>query len=96
MAASDIDVIDRKLSGRLLQVKRRAYLLDVVEEERGNTKGPYLEALQVVLKEFEDVFRSLQGLPPSRNCDHKIPLQDPHFTVNVRPYRHPFHQKNEI
>jgi hypothetical protein len=43
------------------------------------------------------VFSTPQGLPPSRSVhDHSIPLVPKILTPNIRPYRHPFSQKNEI
>lgn len=38
----------------------------------------------------------LESCPPSRECDHKIPLMNSQVFVNSRPYRYPFYQKNEI
>ena len=52
--------------------------------------------LQCVLKEFDDVFAVPKELPPSRPCDHKIPLMKGTNPVNVRPYRHPPTQKDAI
>jgi len=43
------------------------------------------------------VFSTPQGLPPSRGVhDHSIPLVPGSLPPNIRPYRHPFFQKNEI
>jgi hypothetical protein len=43
------------------------------------------------------VFSTPQGLPPSRGVhDHSIPLVPGSLPPNIRPYRHPFAQKNEI
>lgn len=55
-----------------------------------------MKNLSDILDEFSEVFESSQGLPPERECDHRIPLINPHQSVNSRPYRYPFHQKNEI
>lgn len=52
--------------------------------------------VKVILDEFSGVFSEALGLPPSRSHDHKIPLLDSHGPVNVRPYRYPHFQKNEI
>jgi hypothetical protein len=43
------------------------------------------------------VFCTPQGLPPSHGVhDHSIPLVPGSLPPNIRPYRHPFSQKNEI
>jgi len=52
--------------------------------------------LQFLLEAFQDIFAEPQGLPPVRPHDHKIPLIQGSSPVNVRPYRYPHYQKNEI
>ncbi|XP_047939435.1 uncharacterized protein K02A2.6-like [Salvia hispanica] len=42
------------------------------------------------------VFSTPSGMPPRRPFDHKIHLQPNSRPVNVRPYRYPYFQKNEI
>jgi hypothetical protein len=43
------------------------------------------------------IFSTPQGLPPSRGVhDHSIALVPGSLPPNIRPYRHPFAQKNEI
>ena len=50
----------------------------------------------MVLAEFEEVFTTLEGLPPSRKKDHAINLLPSTLPVSVRPYCYPYLQKNEI
>jgi len=52
--------------------------------------------LQRLLEKFQDIFAEPQGLPPMQSHDHKIPLIQGSSPVNVRPYRYPYYQKNEI
>jgi hypothetical protein len=53
--------------------------------------------LQSILSKHQMVFSTPQGLPPSRGVhDHSIPLVLGSLPPNIRPYRHPFSQKNEI
>jgi hypothetical protein len=52
--------------------------------------------IQALLQEFEALFGEPQELPPSRACDHQIPLVPGAQPVNVRPYRYAPHQKTEI
>lgn len=54
---------------------------------------PFLGKL---LDEFQEVFAEPINLPPSRSVDHCIPLHPHTEAVNVRPYRYPHFQKNEI
>jgi hypothetical protein len=52
--------------------------------------------IQEVLQQFEDVFSNKPGLPPQRNCDHNILLKDGSRPRNIRPYRIPHKQKDEV
>jgi hypothetical protein len=56
-----------------------------------------LQDLQALLSKHQMVFSTPQGLPPSRGVhDHSIPLVPGILPPNIRPYHHPFSQKNEI
>jgi hypothetical protein len=58
---------------------------------------PVPQDLQALLSEHQIVFSTPQGLPPSCSFnDHSIPLVPGSLPPNIRPYRHPFAQKNEI
>ncbi|KAL4351905.1 hypothetical protein GQ457_06G037700 [Hibiscus cannabinus] len=52
--------------------------------------------LHPVLDKFQDVFSTPQSLPPKRFQDHAIVLKEGTQPVNLRPYRFPHHQKNEV
>jgi hypothetical protein len=53
--------------------------------------------LQSILSKHQVVFSTPQGLPPSHGVhDHSSPLVLDNLYPNIRPYRHPFSQKNEI
>ncbi|XP_028113652.1 uncharacterized protein LOC114311688 [Camellia sinensis] len=52
--------------------------------------------IQSLLKAFPDIFEKPIDLPPQRSQDHSIPLLPGSAPVNVRPYRYPHFQKNEI
>lgn len=49
-----------------------------------------------VLRRFQPVFRLPMGMPPKRPFDHRVHLLPGTKPVNVRPYRYPYFQKNEI
>jgi hypothetical protein len=58
---------------------------------------PVPQDLQALLSKHQMVFSTPQGLPPSRGVhDHSIPLVPKSLPPNIRLYRHPFSQKNEI
>lgn len=53
-------------------------------------------AVTKVLDKFRTIFSILVGMPPKRPFDHKVHLLLGTRPVNVRPYRYPYFQKNEI
>ena len=61
------------------------------------TTGPHMVAvaqeipatLIPLLDQYEQLFHEPTELPPSRPCDHRIPLVDGAKIVNQRPYRIP-------
>lgn len=53
-------------------------------------------ALQEVLQKFWHVFHMPAGLPPLQSHEHHITLKNGSNPVNVRPYRYPQVQKEEI
>lgn len=64
------------------------------QENVGEKELPY-HVTELVL-EYSDVFQEPKGLPPRREIDHRIPLEPNSKPVNVRPYRYPHFQKNEM
>jgi hypothetical protein len=46
--------------------------------------------------EFEDVFNEQAVLPPKRDCDHETTLHIESTPPNLRPYRVPHKQKDEV
>jgi len=53
-------------------------------------------AVQEIIEGYLDIFKELEGLPPSRSHDHKIFLKDEAKPTCVRPYCYPYYQKEEI
>jgi hypothetical protein len=49
-----------------------------------------------LLFRFPHLFQEPKQLPPPRSSDHHITLLPNSAPVNVRPYRYPYFQKNEI
>ncbi|XP_076915981.1 uncharacterized protein LOC143575510 [Bidens hawaiensis] len=54
------------------------------------------EPLEALLEKYQDVFEIPTGLPPFRDCDHKIKLNDENINLNLKPYRYPSIQKTII
>jgi hypothetical protein len=53
-------------------------------------------AMKALLSKFSSVFAPPVGMPPSRECDHTIPLVHGATPVKIRPYRYPPAIKDEI
>ncbi|KAJ4795897.1 polyprotein [Rhynchospora pubera] len=71
----------------------------VLTPEPDNTLSPphtIIPSLQPLLQQFQILFQIPSTLPPSRTIDHRIPLKKGIDAINVRPYRYPQFQKNEI
>ena len=64
------------------------------QEEQSKTVIP--GDLKGILEQFHEVFSEQIQLPPERTQVHQIKLFQDHGTINVRPYRYPHHQKEEI
>ncbi|XP_073360755.1 uncharacterized protein [Aegilops tauschii subsp. strangulata] len=77
--------------GSLAQVVQ---LYQITEEDEVYTPTP--DNIQKVIDQFEDVFGEPTGLPPRRDCDHRMPLMAGAQPVNLRPYRHKPEHKDEI
>lgn len=54
------------------------------------------EEVTKLLQLYQDIFKEPKGLPPSRPCDHSIPLVHRAQPFNLSPYRYSFDQKNVI
>lgn len=52
--------------------------------------------LDYLLQQFSDVFSDPTGLPPRRECDHRIHVKHQTEQVAVRPYRYPQLPKDEM
>jgi hypothetical protein len=52
--------------------------------------------LQQLLTQYADIFEVPQGLPPPRECDHRIPLLTGVSPVQLRSYRYAPALKSEI
>ena len=69
--------------------------MDAVEKAKQDLQLLPVE-LQSLLDAYSDLFEPPTSLPPSRACDHEIPLIPRAALVLVRPYRYPPKLKDEI
>ncbi|GKE61755.1 ty3-gypsy retrotransposon protein, partial [Tanacetum coccineum] len=70
-----------------------------VQDEAGSTQvqaGTSHPEIEQLLVRFEALFQVPSTLPPHRLIDHRIHLFPSTKPVNVRPYRYPHYQKNEM
>jgi hypothetical protein len=58
--------------------------------------GSEQDLVERLLDTYNDVFADPAGLPPARDCDHRIHLKPVAEPVAVRPYRYPQIQKDEL
>ncbi|XP_062093442.1 uncharacterized protein LOC133799441 [Humulus lupulus] len=82
---------------------RMLYRLSAVLEDQDMTVAalPDLEAHfpalgKGILTQYADIFTEPKELPPYRSVDHRIFLQPGSPPVNIRPYRYPHFQKDDI
>ncbi|XP_061369480.1 uncharacterized protein LOC133312325 [Gastrolobium bilobum] len=70
--------------------------LEQVPSELLKLKDVVSPLLWPILLKFKAVFDMPSSLPPARDMDHMIVLLEGSKPVNVKPYRYPYHQKEEI
>jgi hypothetical protein len=73
----------------------RQWWFKSLHQEGSEGDGVLLE-VKPLLEKFARVFKDTIQLPPMRSKAHQIKLIPNHGAVNVRPYRYPHHQKEEI
>ncbi|KAA0036455.1 Ty3/gypsy retrotransposon protein [Cucumis melo var. makuwa] len=67
-----------------------------IEQCKIGTVHPKTRPVQMMLKQFEDVFEWPEQLPPRREIEHYIYLKEGTNPINVRPYRYDYQQKAEM
>lgn len=81
-------IISASNMSKLCQKKVLGYLLQITPliptTDEQETETP--EEFHTLLEFFKDVFQPPEGLPPSRECDHHILLQEGAKPPNLRTY----------
>ena len=75
----------------LLQIENTVPVLSS-DHDAINVPAP----ISQLIEEFSDLFQPPTSLPPSRACNHEIPLLLGAQPVFIRPYRYPPKLKDEI
>lgn len=70
--------------------------LHLIQNEGGKSTVEYSPEISALLAEFASVFAEPEGLPPTRQYDHHIPLIPGARPVSMRPYRVAPELKTEI
>lgn len=70
--------------------------LCTLQGDSATTSVPLPSQIQQLLDDYADIFTEPHGLPPRRECDHRIPLVAGAQPINSRPYRHKPELKTEI
>ena len=69
------------------------FLLSTCHTVTQAANHPIPVELQELIQQYDKLFSAPTELPPSRACDHRIPLVEGAKVVNQRPYGIPHHQK---
>ncbi|XP_024156291.1 uncharacterized protein LOC112164308 [Rosa chinensis] len=89
-------VVSCKSMTRLLRKEREAVLVQLQAIHQDNHKQSVQPEIQDLVHKYSEVFENPTHLPPARWHDHKIELFPNTAAINVRPYRYPHSQKEEI
>lgn len=88
--------VSLKSMRKALLSEEERYLLQYWEMQSEGAELQLLPEVKEVLEAFSDVFQAPTGLPPAREQDHAIVLKPGAPAPNIRPYRYPHYQKDEI
>ena len=93
---NDMEVVSARVMDKTLYQSTKGWVLYVCQETDTPPLGECSLQLQDLCREYEMLFEEVLGLPPKRGYDHQITLIPGTEPVNLRPYRHPWEQKNVI
>lgn len=86
--SNELDKISGKgITGYVIELQAKKE-----EEDFSKVKPQY----QLLIHSYQDVFAEPKELPPERSCDHTILVRTGEDPPNVRPYKVPHHQKEDM
>ncbi|XP_026420280.1 uncharacterized protein LOC113316283 [Papaver somniferum] len=96
--SSTLMVLDTAPMQKLLRKEVYGFFIQLIAVHNFALITPLIENPEIkkLLSTFQDVFATPTSLPPTRLHDHRIPLLPYSAPVNVRPYRYPDFQEDEI
>ncbi|PKA48222.1 RNA-directed DNA polymerase like [Apostasia shenzhenica] len=80
----------------LLHIQFYSKSSDSLLNSEANLNNYQQSALYTLLEQYSDIFLEPTGLPPTRQQDHRIILQEGTNPISIRPYRYPALQKTAI
>ena len=89
-------LVSGKTLCKMLQQEVEGFWVQLASAEETGRSPTIPREIHAILEGFPDVFNMPSGLPPNRSHEHGINLQEGTSPVNVRPYRYPHAQKDEI
>uniref|UniRef100_A0A0A9AEQ4 Reverse transcriptase domain-containing protein n=1 Tax=Arundo donax TaxID=35708 RepID=A0A0A9AEQ4_ARUDO len=87
----DADKLEKLISKGVM-----GYVLQIRLIPQPSAQQPPGADVTDILDKFAEVFKEPTDLPPKRTCDQAIPLKEGSVPPNIRPYRMPHHQKDEV
>ncbi|XP_026420082.1 uncharacterized protein LOC113316065 [Papaver somniferum] len=95
--STSVVLLDNISMQKLIHHEHQGILLQLVPTSGSSTTTSKVSIeISELLSSFYDIFCTPTSLPPSRLYDHHIPLLPNIAPINVRPYRYPHFQKEEI
>ena len=85
-----------KHEGQGVRVELRHLVADCVGHQLKDSLEDYPTELAEIMGRFQQLFQLPKELPPNRGHEQAIVLREGAKPVNVRPYRYPQFQKDEI
>ena len=93
---NDIEVVSAKVLERTLYQSAKGWVLYICHKAETQPTPECSLQLQALCEEYAMIFEEVIGLPPKRSHDHQISVVPGTEPINLRPYRHPWEQKNII